>query len=79
VRLWASDILGCDDWFTAHQFNAAVSWFGRYVENRLHEYDDKAKRPKYSLEELLSPDPLPQENPLQRIRSILGRAVKVVK
>ena len=44
------------DIWTPIQFDAAVSYFGTYVENKLHEYDydKKPPKPKYNLKDLLS-------------------------
>lgn len=41
-------------WYTGYCFDNAVIWFGRWVENKLHEYDEFTKKPKYTLTELLA-------------------------
>lgn len=42
-----------DGWWECYQLDRAVSWFGRYVENKLSELD-KDGNPIYTLEELLT-------------------------
>ena len=42
-----------DGWWECYQFDRVVSWFGRYVENRMNELD-KDGHPIYTLEELLT-------------------------
>lgn len=60
INEWASEmLLGLDDTWTALQFDAAVSLFGIWIDNRLNEYDYESKppRPKYRLENLLNDKP----------------------
>lgn len=49
-------MLGMPDIWTPIQFDAAVSYFGVWVDNKLQEYDydKKPPRPKYDLKNLLS-------------------------
>lgn len=54
ISAWASELTGIPgDWWTAFQFDSAVSWFGRHIENKLMERD-KNGDPKYKLESLLA-------------------------
>lgn len=55
VHEWALDTTGLDGWWAAVQFDRAVSWFGRYIESKLSEYEDG--EPVYSLDELLDATP----------------------
>jgi hypothetical protein len=48
---WAIETTGLDGWWACIQFDRAVSWFGRYVESKLSEYEDG--KAVYSLVELL--------------------------
>lgn len=53
IAAWASEMTGIPgDWWTAFQFDSAVSWFGRHIENKLMERDDQGK-PRYELKSLL--------------------------
>ena len=45
-----------DDWWTPLQFDAAVSFFGTWIEGKLNQYDDKGK-PIYDLVQLLDDEP----------------------
>ena len=44
------------DIWTPIQFDAAVSYFGTWIDNKLNEYDynKKPPKPKYNLKDLLS-------------------------
>lgn len=55
---WASQYLGLTDTWTAIQFDAAVSYFGRWVDNRLSEFE-KDGSAKYRLEDLLADESKP--------------------
>lgn len=52
LKAWASAILGMPDEWTALQFDAAVIYFGRRIENMLNEMDKEGK-PKHKLEDLI--------------------------
>jgi len=67
----AEEMLGMPDWWTAFQFDAAVSYFGVWAENRLNEMDYNAKppRPKYTLDDVLKDTP--PQSPLE----LTGRGV----
>jgi hypothetical protein len=43
------------DTWTAIQFDGAVTKFGLWIENKLHELDETTHKPKYELQDLLSP------------------------
>lgn len=48
---WAIETTGLDGWWACIQFDRAVSWFGRYVESKLSEYEDGTQ--VHSLADLL--------------------------
>ena len=56
LKTWASDLLGAPDWFTAFQFDAAVSYFGNFIDGKLAETDDDHK-PVHTLSDLLDDKP----------------------
>lgn len=60
IRAWASDmLLGLDDTWTAIQFDAAVSLFGVWIDNKIDEMDytdPKHPRHRYTLDQLLNED-----------------------
>lgn len=64
---------GLDGWWEAFQFDKAVSWFGRHVENLLNETDGKG-RPRYTLDDVLGAD---DENS-QKGLAALGAAFGVI-
>ena len=49
-------MLGMTDIWTPIQFDAAVSYFGVWMDNKLQEYDydKKPPKPKYDIKDLLS-------------------------
>lgn len=51
---WAAELAGMpyDEW-TPFQFDAAVSYFGVWVENKLNQFDKKSGKPLHKLEDLL--------------------------
>lgn len=53
ARLAHEKTNGLAVWWTCFQFDRAVTTFGRYVENKLHEMDDFSHKPRYTLSELL--------------------------
>jgi len=50
-----SDLVGIEDEWAAYCFDSAIALFGNWVEGKLMERD-KAGKPKYTLEGLLSGD-----------------------
>jgi len=46
-------MVGRGDGWLAYQFDAAVSLLGRYLDNKVQQYDDKGE-PKHELGDLLS-------------------------
>lgn len=52
-------VVGIDDEWLAYQFDIAVFSWGRHVNNKLAEHDDKGK-PKYDLEDILSDEDHPR-------------------
>jgi hypothetical protein len=53
IAAWVERTYGFDGWWTAFQFNRAVTYFGRYIEAASMERDDKQQL-VYTLDELLS-------------------------
>ena len=47
-----------DEWL-AYQFDQAVATLGALIDNLAQEYDFENKRPKYTMQQLLSDEPLP--------------------
>lgn len=76
VRLLERDLTGFTGawtgWWTAYQFDNAVTYFGGYIEGKLAEYDDKTHERIHSLEDLLSDDDAVQnEKTLARLSAVL--------
>jgi hypothetical protein len=57
LKAWASALIGMEDTWTPMQFDAAVSYFGVWVENRMNSFDPKTGQARYRLEDLLSDAP----------------------
>lgn len=52
---WASEQHGLgEDWYTAFQFDRAVSYVGNWIESKLGETDKTTGRPLHDLETLLA-------------------------
>lgn len=45
---------GLATWWTCYQFDSAVTYFGRWIDNKLEERDKQGKQ-KYKLSDLLKP------------------------
>lgn len=55
LKAWAEELIGlAPDWYTAFQFDMALTWFGTHIENMLNDLDEKGK-PRHRLEDLLQP------------------------
>lgn len=60
LRRWANEVThGLGGWWTCYQFDSAITWFGRYIENKLTETETVGKetRQKYQLRDLLDTTP----------------------
>lgn len=83
VRAWASERLGMPDFWTALQFDAAVSYFGNWIESRLNEFDPVTHKPRYTLQGLLAEEmkAVTVHDWIDRMRQFKGvvGTVKVVK
>jgi len=53
IREWSESLNGFDGWFTALQFDMAVTEFGSWVENKLMQHDKKSGKPLFKLDQLL--------------------------
>lgn len=62
---------GFDGWWEALQLDRAVSWFGRYVESKLHE-TDKRGNPRYELEDLLADQHTNSQDGLKALAAMFG-------
>lgn len=62
---------GFDGWWEALQLDRAVSWFGRYVESKLHE-TDKRGNPRYELEDLLADQQTNSQDGLKALAAMFG-------
>jgi hypothetical protein len=65
LSAWAADLIGMpSDWWTAFQFDRAVSWFGRHIEGKLQETETigSETRQKHKLEDLLAETPVIDKN-----------------
>jgi hypothetical protein len=72
IREWAADLTGMpDDLWTPLQFDAAVSYFGNYVEGKLNEVDPKTGQHLHTLDDLLA-DPKQRVSKKAFIKSVLG-------
>lgn len=66
-------MLGMRDTWTALQFDAAVSLFGTWAENKLSEFDPKTGKHLYSVDDILSDEPLNGfKQTLANIRGMVG-------
>lgn len=74
LRQWVQETSGFDGWWECFQLDRAVSWFGRYVENKLSKLD-KTGHPIYRLEELLSID---DKADLKQTLAALGAALGTI-
>lgn len=59
------------DWWTAYQFDNAITWAGGYIENKLSEYDAKGNR-KYTLEFLLADRNKPKNPTFEEMKRMAG-------
>lgn len=68
-----TDRFGFDGWWECVQFDRAVTWFGRHVENKLMERDDNG-RSLYTLEMILDiePDEAQQRANFDAFAAMLG-------
>lgn len=55
LERWVLRTYQTNPWWTCLQFDMAVVWFGRYVENKLNELDSKGRH-VYTIDELLDED-----------------------
>jgi hypothetical protein len=62
---------GLDGWWEAFQLDKAVSWFGRYVENKLNETDSRG-RSRYTLDEILGTDASNAQKGLAELGAAFG-------
>lgn len=61
LRTWTRETFGLDGWWTAYQFDSAVTLFGSWVESRLAEMEKIEEgggrvryEPRYRLADLLT-------------------------
>ena len=68
---------GRDEW-TCYQFDQAIVWLGRYVENKLHELDDDGK-PLYTLAQLLGDKPVWKMTEEKAIQFFAQAGIRVIE
>jgi hypothetical protein len=72
-----SALMGIESAWVAYEFDAAVGWFGRYVESRMEETQTKGggkqRRtvPKWTMEQILRGDPLRKQKRVIRLNDWL--------
>jgi hypothetical protein len=69
---------GLDGWYAAFLLDRAVTWFGRYVENKLMERDRNGK-PVHTLEALLRDADEAPRSDLHALVAALGGSARVVR
>lgn len=60
-----------DGWWTCVQVDRAVSWAGRYIENRLAERDQQGHA-LYDLDSLLSQDEINSPEAIRALMAMFG-------
>jgi hypothetical protein len=79
LRKWVEEHFGLDGWWTCYQFDSAVTWTGRFIEARLHEYDDRTKKQRYTLDQLLEePVQMTPQEFAEKYKGLSG-AVQIIK
>jgi hypothetical protein len=62
VNQLALQLIGMEDNLACYLFDEAVMWFGTKIENKLHDFDQKTGKPRFTLDYLLK-EPEKRKNP----------------
>lgn len=68
---WALETTGLDGWWAAIQFDRAVCWLGRHVENKLLETDSNG-RSQHRLEDILGEPEAGSSPILKQLSAVFG-------
>lgn len=71
IREWVRETSGFDGWWEALQFDRAVTYAGRFIENKLNELDSKG-HPRHTINELLDDTPVSPQAELAGLMATFG-------
>ena len=81
IKRWASRLIGMPDRWTAIQFDLAVMTFGRHIDAKLMEHDDKGRH-LHSIYKLLDlpefvSDEERKKNNREAFEALMGRGLVI--
>jgi len=71
IRQWVRETSGFDGWWESLQFDRAVTYAGRFIENKLNELDSKGNH-THTMEELLGENTNNQQAGFAGLMATLG-------
>jgi hypothetical protein len=77
ISQWVEDNYGFDGWWTALQFDSAVSYLGSWVESEVQErMIDKKQKPEDVLRELLGDNKVDLDTQITRLALLTGGVIQ---